>query len=261
MKSKILWPGFIGVSLILTIVKIFFSLNNPGFEKSTAFFVCSVLVFLAFAAFIFFKEESLENLQLYKPNKNLYLSVTSLLLSASFLWNSFSLVTSSPSSESFFENFFFLVMSFVSVFSCIMLSFSYFSGKNKFERAPILIFFPVFWFIVKMVSYLSISDDTPDQYDVIATSFILLFFINQIKLFVEIPNRKNTIKKLFIFGAPATVSSLMFCLPEIINQIQYPETLTPVNFSSVVIQFISGIYICFSLINIKSQTVANYKNA
>lgn len=261
MKSKTLWLGFIGASLILTIAKIFFSLNSTGLEKSTIFFACSVVIFIAYAAFIFFKGENLESAKLYKPNKNPYLGLTSLLLSASFLWNSFSLVTSSPSSDSFFQNFFFLVMSFVSVFSCAALSFSYFSGKNKFERAPILIFFPVFWFIVKMVSYLSISDDTPDQYDVVSTSFILLFFMSQIKLFVNIPNSKNTIKKLFIFGAPAAVSSFMFCVPEIINQVQYSETLTPSTFSSVVIQFVSGVYICFSLINIKSQMVLNKQEA
>ncbi len=252
MKLKFLWPLFIVVSFILVPVKIFASFTGSGFDKSTEFFIISMIAMISFFVFAFFYSK--HNLKTYEINKNPYLGISSLLVGSSFIWYTVGLITSHTSSDAFFQNLFSLVFAIASGIAFLFIALSYFFGKNKISQIPVLIFFPIFWYVSKMVSFLSISDSTPDQYEVAMCSFILLFLLNQIKIFVKIPGGKNTIKKLLMFGFPAVVTSLMFCIPEISSEIQsFSDTMNPISLSSLFIQITVSIYICFTLINIRSQ--------
>lgn len=252
MKSKFLWPIFMVISFVFMIpIKLFASFTKSGLDKSVEFFIFSVAALLLFLVLVFLNSK--RNPQAYEINRNPYLGTASLLVTASFSWHAVSLITSPTASNEFFQNLFFFLLSIVSGVTFLFVAASYFLGKNKLSRVPLLIFFPVFWYIVKMVSFLSISTSTPDQYEIAMNSFILLFLLNQIKVFAKLPSSENTVGKLLMFGFPAVVSFLMFCIPEIFFQTQATDGINPICFSYLAIQVTMNIFIGFTLMNIRSR--------
>ncbi len=256
MKSKFLWPAFIIISFIFMVpIKLFASFTGSSLDKSLGFFIFVATALLLFLVLVFLNSK--RSPVSYEINQNPYLGTAGLLVATSFAWYAVNLITLPTSSNEFFQNLCFLLLSLASAITFIFIAVSYFLGKNQISKVPILIFFPVFWYIVKMVSFLSISASTPDQYEIAMDSFILLFLLNQIKVFTKLPGSKNITGRLLMFGFPAVVSFLMFCIPEIFFQTQAEGGINSVYFSYLVIQIAVSLYISFTLINIRSQSNSN----
>lgn len=253
MKFRIPWIIFI-ISLFTVVpTKLYSSIIQNGFDKSIIFFFIVSLVFIAFLiSTIMCKDKILS----FKSYKNPYIGVTSLILSSSFFFNAVSYIIYESNSRSFFQSLAMFILSILSGITFILISLNYFLGKNMFTKAQFMIFSPVLWFIANTISFLSISDDTPDQYNVALNSFMLLFFLYHTQVFVTSIDR-NIVKRLFAFGLPAITCSIIYCIPQIIYHLKNVETLASVSFSILITQFIIGIYICFFMISIQSQFISN----
>lgn len=251
MKSKVHWIIFILSMLTLVPIKLYSSIVGTGFEKSIIFFSLNAITLGAFFLFSFLSKDKIS---CFRSVKNPYIGIISLIASGVFIWNAMGLV--SPSPDTFFQNLLMLVFSIASAVTFLFIALNYFLGRNMFTKAQILIFFPTLWFIIKMVSFLSISDDMPDQYDVSLNAFMLLFLLNHTQLFVTSTD-KNITKRLFMSGLPAVACSVMFCVPEIIHQMQTTETINHLELSTLVTQLVLGVYTCFVLIDIQKQIDLN----
>lgn len=253
MKPKIPWIIFIFSLLTIVPINLYYSIVGSGFEKSILFF-CTIAVVAA--VFFVFSFLSKDKISYFRSNKNPYIGIISLIASVSFLWNALEYIVSDTSSDAFFQTLLMLILSVASAVTFVFVAFNYFLGKNMFKKAQILIFFPTLWFIIKMVSFLSISDDMPNQYNVALSTFMLLFLFNHTQIFVTSTD-KNVTKRLFMFGLPAIDCSLMFCIPEIVKQMQNVETLNRLDLSMAITQLVLGVYTCFILIDIQKQIKSN----
>lgn len=253
MKYNIPWIIFIVSLLTFTPFKIYSSIAETGLEKSVVFSVILLVISLIFLGSVFFSKGKIIN---FYSSKNPYIGITSIILSISFLWNALTYIFCETSNSSFIQTLLMLILAIASSVTFVFIALNYFLGKNMFKSAQILVFFPVLWFTIKMVSFLSISENNPNPYDVALSSTMLLFLLYHTQIFVTATD-KNMTNKLFIFGMPAVVCSLMYCIPEIVNQMRNTELFNQNHLSIIVTQLILGIYTCFILIDLQKQINLN----
>ncbi len=258
MKSKMQWIIFVFSLLTLVPLKLYSSIAGTGFEKSPIFFSFSLVIMAVFFVFCFLSKD---RITCFRSVRNPYIGIISLAVSASFVWNAAEyIIAGALSHDGFLQTLLMFIFSAASAVTFIFIALNYFSGKNMFTKAQILILFPTLWFIIKMVSYLNITNDVPDQYDVTLSAFMLLFLFNHSQLFVTSTDI-NVTKRLFMFGLPSVSCSLMFCVPEIIHLIKNIQNSSnqidivsgQLQISTVITQLILGIYTCFVLIDIQKQ--------
>ncbi len=250
MELDRIFSMFLFAFFTLVPSKLFFTFSALAYEKSVLFFAVNVIVFLVFAVSLHFLKEKEE--KIYIVESNVCLAITSLLVCISFLWHAFTLLVDTSTSYPFFQSILTFISSSVSSAAFFLVFLSFFYGKNKISSVPILLFFPVFWFIIKMVSFLSISDETPDQYEVFLDSFLLLFLLNHIRVFVNV-NRKYAMKKHLLFGFESVLLSFMFCFPGIVLDLKNYNGLTSVSLASLAVKSCLCFYILAFLLSIWSK--------
>lgn len=253
MKFGIHWIIFIASLLTITPFKIYSSMLGTGFEKSVFFAIILAAIALVFFGFVFFSKDRITT---FHSSKNPYIGIVSVVLSASFLWNALSYILCDTSNNSFIQTLLMFIFAVGSSITFILIALNYFLGQNMFKKAQIAIFFPVLWFTVKMIMFLSIEDGSPDPYNIILNSFVLLFLFYHTQIFVTAVE-KNMFKKLFVFGLPSVILSLMYCIPEIASQMQSSLGLDNIKLSILSIQLILGLYIFLILIDIQRQINKN----
>jgi hypothetical protein len=149
-----------------------------------------------------------------------------------------------------------LIMSLLSFLSGISFLFIFLTNilkKNMFKKASFLVFGPAIWLCVKMIAFLSLSNNNPNIYDIILKSLLLLFFVYQTQIFIS-STEKNVPKRLFIFGLPSILASLIHNLPEIISGL-YFNNMSNLNLTINITEIFCSIYILIVLLETQKQNL------
>lgn len=249
MKFKIPWTIF-AISLLTVLpFKIYLSVVGSEFDKSLVFGCTLGVLYLVFLGFVFMNREKVTYFRSYRDP---FVGTVSLVLSACFFANSVSYVVCESNPNMFLQLLILCIASAMSGVTFLLISLNYFIGKNMFKKAQVTVFFPIIWFVARTISFLSISQESPDQYDVALCSFILLFFLYHTQIYVS-ATEKNIGVRLFAFGLPAVVATFMYCIPEFVYYIKNTNLVYSIDFSTMVTEFMSGIYVLFLMTSLQAK--------
>lgn len=249
MKLKAVWILFF-VSLV-TIVpfKLYSTIAKTGMEKSLGFSVIITAILIALELLVFFSKEDIRS---FKSQKNFFTAICAAIISLCFLWSGISYLGDHSNYDFKLQPLIMFVLSVLSFITFIMVSLNFFIGKNMFKKAQVMVFFPALWFGVEMIAFLSISNSSPDPYNVALKSFMVLFTFYHTQLFVTATD-KNILKRLFAFGIPSIVLAIMYNIPVLIQAISDPQSLGMRTISSASMELILAIYITSILIGVYNQ--------
>ena len=211
MKTKISWIMFI-VSLVTIVpIKIYSSLSQTGWERSILF-AAVVTVLLLMCGLPLYMDKNLPELP--QIRKNYLLASLCVVIALSFLWGAVACVTDVKAYDR--HPLILAILCLLSVITFIFMSICFFTGKNMFSKAQILIFPPVLWAGMLMVLFLSLSDNNIDPYNVLLKSCMLMFLLYHSQIFVTSTDR-NTTRRMFMFGMPTILAAIMYNVPLIIS--------------------------------------------
>jgi hypothetical protein len=205
-----------GVSSILLLIKFVFSFLKNGMEYNLVFGAVCLLSALGISISCFWiSNEDLKSF--YKFKKNLPMGSICALVCIAFALLAIAFWKDAAPADLKKQYPIMFFLSCVASLAFAFFSFSHFTGKNKFKFLQILIFAPAVYFIFSLTLFLSFDAGTPDPYNVIAQSFLSLFFVYYTQIFVKCSNKINIPKRLVAFGLPSILALLSFAIPAIFS--------------------------------------------
>ncbi len=245
---KNIWWLFAGFILTLVPFKVASYLFNLEFVESPIFMV---IYGVALAVIMFFSVFSDIEIKVIDINKNIALGLISICIAVSFFW-CISAYFNDPSKYSFEIQP--VLISIFSIFCCIsfiLMSITFFLGKNIFSNLSFFLFCPAIWFGFLMILFLSIQNNNADPYDVALVSAMSLFLIYYTQVF-STASGANISKLMFVFGIPSIILAFTKCTPIILRYIKHRQVL-PVSIATNALEFFMAIFIFLNLIEICKQ--------
>ncbi|MDR1627739.1 MAG: hypothetical protein LBR79_03090, partial [Oscillospiraceae bacterium] len=241
MNIKNVWILFF-ISLFVAVpIKIYSSLMQNSWHTQPAFIaVVLVLVGLLIVSIMLCKNFS----EIMSTKRNIGISILSAALFICFILCGIYYFKDDSSYDFELQPLVMSLLSFLSSVSFLFIFLTNILKKNMFKKASFLVFGPVIWYCVKMIMFLSLSNNNPNIYDIILKSLLLLFFVYQTQIFIS-STGKNIPKRLFIFGLPAVFASLIHNLSEIISGLCF--NISNLNLAINITEIFCSIYILFVL--------------
>lgn len=143
-------------------------------------------------------------------------------------------------------------LSILSAISFIIMSTSFFKGKNLFSKLSFFIFCPVFWFAFDMILFLSIQNENVDNYDIALTALFALFFLYFTQVFFT-SSKLNITKLLIGLGLPTVTLACVKCIPIAIRILTDRSNLSDVAISDCFMESFAALFILFVVFEINKQ--------
>ncbi len=246
LNLKTVWIIFFALAITLTPIKICFEFLENGFENSIFFLVLFGICIAALITCIFLTKIPKRNVEI--KNK-LSLSISSIMLSAVSLWCA--LTYRMDRATKYDYPWVVVVISFLLVLTCIsflLISVTYFYGKNIMAKFPFFIFLPAILFGFRMSLFLSMNTSRPDPYEVFEICFWSMFLTYYTQIFARSTESNNT-KLLFIFGLPAILITLSARIHIILNFGNFSSTAL----ASAVLEILLSVHVLITLIEAYAQ--------
>ena len=250
MNVKTVWTLFLISLFTIVPIKIYSSLMQNNWYLHPVFIaVVLVLMALLIGSILLCKNFS----EIINTKTNIGISISSAILSICFILCGIYYFKDNSAYDFELQPLIMSLLSFLSAASFIFIFLTNILKKNKLKKASFLVFGPVIWFCVEMVMFLSLSNNNPNIYDIILKSLLLLFFVYQTQIFISSTD-KNIPKRLFIFGLPAILASLIHNLPEIISGL-YFNNISNLNLTINVTEIFCAVYILIVLLETQKQNL------
>lgn len=249
MNLKLSWIPFAASLITVVPIKIYSSVSGNGWDKSAIFLIAVTTMIVITALCIALSEK---DVKIIRMRKNLPVGITALLSSALIAWSGVSYLIDATVYNSDRHPLIAAILSFLSAVTFAMIAFSFITGKNLFKKAQIMIFFPSVMLGLFMISFLSMSNNSPDPYNVLQNALFLLFLLYQSQVFITFVNR-GTVKRLFLFGMPAIIASVMYNVPSLITDFGNGLDFKYVSVSSCLSFLAISLYMIFLFIECANQ--------
>lgn len=248
MNLKNLWLFFAVFLITLVPLKICSAFFTIAFVESAAFLIIFGVAIASLVVCTCLTRIKIRNIDI---KQNFGLGFLSLLIAASFVWCMFTYYYDTAKYDFELQPFMMSVFSILSCLTFILLSATFFSGKNILFKFSFFIFCPVLWFALNMILFLSIYNNNADIYGVILTAFLTLFLVYHTQVFSTSSN-SNIVKLMFLFGIPGIMLSLVKCVPVIVKFINH-QAVGIVSVSTCTMELLLSIYILLILIESHRQ--------
>ena len=111
--------------------------------------------------------------------------------------------------------------------------------------------FPTIWLTCKLgISFMNnraVSNRSPEMIAILANAFLTLFFLYNARIYV-LEENNNVVKKLYAFGLPAVIFSIIYALPNIYQFIFNYQYYTKTLEVSSITMILMSLYIILMLI-------------
>ena len=252
MNIKTVWTLFLVSLFTIVPIKIYSSLMQNSWYLHPVFIsVVLVLMALLIVSIMLCKNFS----EIINSKSNIGIGILSALLSICFVFCGIYYFKDNSAYDFELQPLVMSLLSFLSGVSFMFIFLTNILKKNMFKKASFLVFGPVIWFCAKMIMFLSLSNNNPNIYDIILKSLLLLFFVYQTQIFISSTD-KNIPKRLFIFGLPAILASLIHNVPEIISGL-YFKSISNLNLAINITEIFCAIYILVILLETQKQNLRN----
>lgn len=259
MSLKNIWRTLVAILiLVLAPVKVISEFLNIKFVESQVYSLIFLFVILCIVLVISREKFSVNGLKNLEINKNIYLGITSLLVSMSFFW-CISVYYNDTSQYDFeWQPVAMAILSILSCISFLIMSIVFFTGKNVFAKVPFFLFCPIFWFTLDMILFLSIQNDNNNVYDICLTGFLALFFVYYTQVFATCSER-NIVKTILAIGVPCIALNMTKAFPIFVKYIQDSRSVKDVSLATCTMETLVIIFIIALIVEVNSQ-VKNAKN-
>jgi hypothetical protein len=207
MRIKKFFGIFLCFLVVLLPIKIYCSFAGNGFERSEWFAdIClsSLISIVFFSA----KLDTHGKTEFPAFVRNLPLATLCMAIAAMFLWNAFLFFKVSPADDLTMQYKILSIMSLSSAATLILSAFSHLRGDNFFKKFQLAAFFPIIYFIISLICFLSLSVKA-DAFDVAAQSFLALFFVYYSQIFIRCGKKINVIKRVVVLSCCSLATCLM----------------------------------------------------
>lgn len=245
---KNVWLIFAGFMLTLVPLKVFSAFYGITFVESPVFLGIFGVALVCLMVLTSFVDIRMKNMNI---NKNYGLGVVSILAAISFFMCISAYFNDTSKYDFEWEPLFMSIFSILCFVTFILVSITFFTGKNVVYKAVFFNFCPVLWFGLSMILFLSIYNNNADPYEVSLVAVMSLFLVYNTQVF-STSSKSNISKLLFVFGIPSVILSFTHCVPVILQYIT-GASVTAVAVSSGMVEFSLGIYALLILIDIYKQ--------
>ncbi len=259
MCLKNIWRALaVILILVLAPLKVISEFLNIKFVESQVYSLIFLFVILCIVSIISREKDSTNGLKNLEINKNIYLGITSLLVSMSFFW-CISVYYSDTSQYDFeWQPVAMAILSILSCISFLIMSVVFFTGKNIFTKVPFFLFCPIFWFTLDMILFLSIQNDNNNVYDICLTGFLALFFVYYTQVFATCSDR-NIVKTILSIGISCIALNITKAFPVFIKYIQDSRSVKDVYLATCTMETLVIIFIITLIVEVNSQ-IKNSRN-
>ncbi len=245
---KNIWLIFAGFMLTLVPIKIFSAFGGIPFANSPWFLGVFGAILVGLMVLTSLVDIRMKNMTI---NKNYGLGTVSILACVSFFMCISAYFNDTSKYDFEWEPLFMSIFSILCCVSFILISITFFTGKNIIPKAVFFNFCPVLWFGLAMILFLSIYNNNADPYEVSLVAVMSLFLVYNTQIF-STSSKSNISKLLFVFGIPSVILSFTHCIPIILKYVRGCD-ITAVTISSGMVEFSLGIYAFLVLIDIYKQ--------
>ena len=256
MKFKNIW--FISAILFFDFIplKVVSFYQNIEFVNSGWFIGLFLLLIFLVPLLAGFEKLDMDNIDV---RKNIPLGIVSLFVSLSFFW---CIPTYYADTTQYDLEWQPIMMGLLSILTCItfiIMSITFFIGKNLFSKASFFIFCPVFWFAFDMILFLSMQNNNVNVYNIALTAFLALFFLYYTQVF-STSSKMNIIKLMVGLGVPAVLLAIPRWINAMIQLLGNSKgELSDVELSTCTMEAVVSVYIVLVMIDICRQIQDNSK--
>ena len=264
MKLKYTWIPFL-LSIIMVIPfriyqlslssgKIFsFDVNDNtiiGIFIYTVMFFSIIIICMS----LFSKELQFD----IKIEKNVLVSISLFLVGASAIaesLESFKEAFSGAQGNNMFGLLVLCILSAIASVVFFVLATGYFTGRDLFDKFPIMLIMPVVWLLYRlMISFIdarTVANNSVEMMGIITNAFLTLFVLYNAKMYI-IDKNGAVVKKLFAFGLPSVAFALCYGIPNIYKVLFLDRGDTGLVLSSVT-YIVMSIYIILLLLDVTKK--------
>ena len=260
MKLKYTWIPFL-LSLIIVLPLRLYQVINTGGQLFgidlndnflTGVFIYIMMFFsLIIICMSLFSKKSHETINIHKNN---LIGSSLFLISLSTIFEAIRDIIYSGSVNaggSAMQAVVLLVTALAAGAAFFIMGMCYMQGKNLFAKMPFLMMFPTIWLTCKLgISFMNnraISNRSPEMIAILANAFLTLFFLYNARIYI-LDENNNVVKKLYAFGLPAVIFSIVYALPNIYQFIFNYQYYTKTLEVSSITMILMSLYIILMLI-------------
>jgi hypothetical protein len=225
---------FLIAGIILWPIKFVFSFTNNKMEYNIVFgFICLAVLAIIIISCFYFDNGNFGN----EFKSDLTLGTLCSGISASFIWCALSFLKDHAPEDIQGQYFIMFLLSCTVAISFFIISISHFTGKNKFKSMQLFIFAPAIYFLFSLTLFLSFDAGTPNPYNIIAQSFLALFFIYFTQFFLKCTKKINIEKRLLALGLPSVLAAVSFTVPALFSNPSANSVLTSTSVAHTLVAF------------------------
>lgn len=246
---KNIWLIFGVLMLVFVPLKITSIFNPISFVDSTWFTFMFFMLALIIGVLTYLMKLDKKNIEI---KRNIPLALTSIGVAIGFFWSISTYYLDETQYDFEWQPVVMAILSILSVISFIIMSASFFKGKNLFSKLSFFIFCPVFWFAFDMILFLSIQNENVDTYDIALTALFALFFLYYTQVFFT-SSKLNITKLLIGLGLPTVALALVKCIPIVVCLFNDFSNLSAVSISDCFMEGFAALFVLLVVIESGKQ--------
>lgn len=184
--------------------------------------------------------------------KNIPLGLISIGVAIGFCWSISTYYFDESQYDFEWQPVIMAILSMLSSIAFILMSSTFFRGKNLFSKLSFFIFCPVFWFAFDMILFLSIQNENVDNYDIALTALFSLFFLYLTQVFFT-SSKLNIAKLLIGLGLPIIALTCVKCIPVVIRMFIDRSNLSDVAISDCFMESFVALFVLFVVFESSKQ--------